>query len=98
MLIGALPQVPAQAMNQLLGSLEGLGSVVRSDGTDEGRMRIVRFNKRGDAARARIHDILRDIEQEWSAELGARDFAELKRLLYRVWSSALLPLGGTGTP
>src|SRR5512137_2572660 len=50
-----------QAMNQLLGSLEGLGYIVRSDAPDEGRARIVRFTTRGRAAYATIHQILRDI-------------------------------------
>ena len=78
-----------QAMNQLLRSLEALGYIVRSDAPDEGRMRIVRYTKRGRAADARIHDILRDIEHEWSAELGPKDFAQLKELLSRVWESPL---------
>ena len=76
-----------QAMNQLLRSLEGLGYVARSDAPDEGRARIVRLTKRGRAAYAKIHDILRDIEHQWSAELGARDFAQLKELLLRIWES-----------
>jgi DNA-binding MarR family transcriptional regulator len=78
-----------QAMNQLLRSLEGLGYVVRSDAPDEGRARLIRFTKRGRAAYLRIHDILRDIEREWSAELGPKDFAYLKELLSRVWESPL---------
>ena len=76
-----------QAMNQLLRSLEDLGYITRSNAPDEGRARIIRFTKRGRAAYARVHDILRDIEHQWSAELGARDFAQLKRLLLRVWAS-----------
>src|SRR5260370_40865256 len=64
-----------QAMNQLLRSLEGLGYIVRSDAPDEGRARIIRFTKRGRAAYSRIDDILRDIEREWSAELGTERFA-----------------------
>jgi DNA-binding MarR family transcriptional regulator len=79
-----------QAMNQLLRSLEALGYITRSDAADEGRARIVRFTKRGRAAYSRIHDILRHIEREWSAELGPRDFAQLKELLLRVWASALI--------
>src|SRR3974390_3447553 len=51
-----------QAMNQLLGSLEGLGYIERSDAPDEGRARVVRFTKRGRAAYSKIHDILRKIE------------------------------------
>ena len=79
-----------QAMNQLLRSLEAFGYIARSDGPDEGRARIIRFTKRGRAAYAKIHDILREIEREWSAELGAAQFAQLKQLLCRVWSSPLV--------
>ncbi len=90
---GALAERAAmskQAMNQLLRSLEGLGYIVRSDAPDEGRARIVGFTKRGRAAYAKVHDILRDIEREWSAELGPKDFAQLKGLLSRVWESRLI--------
>ena len=73
-----------QAMNQLLRSLEGLGYIARSDVPDEGRARIIRLTKRGRAAYAKVHDILRDIEREWSAELGPKLFAQLKELLFRV--------------
>src|SRR5215468_1967634 len=79
-----------QAMNQLLRSLETLGYLARSDAPDEGRARIVRLTKRGRAAYAKIHDILRDIEHEWSAELGPKHFAQLKALLLRVWQSPLI--------
>ena len=58
-------------MNRLLGTLEDLGYVARSDSPEEGRARIVQFTKRGHAAYAKILDILRDIEREWSAELGS---------------------------
>jgi DNA-binding MarR family transcriptional regulator len=78
-----------QAMNQLLRSLEGLGYIARSDAPDEGRARIIRFTKRGRAAFAKVHDILRNIEREWKAELGRERFAQLKELLLRVWESPL---------
>jgi DNA-binding MarR family transcriptional regulator len=79
-----------QAMNQLLKSLESLGYLVRSDAPDEGRARIVRVTRRGRAAYAKIHDILGEIERDWSAELGPTRFAELKELLFRVWDSPLI--------
>lgn len=78
-----------QAMNQLLRSLESLDYLVRSDAPDEGRGRIVRFTKRGRAAYAKIHDILHNIEGEWSTVLGPKRFAKLKELLLRVWESPL---------
>jgi len=73
----------------LLRSLEGLGYIVRSDAPGGGRARIIRFTKRGRAAFSKIHEILRDIEREWSAELGRERFAQLKELLLRVWESPL---------
>ncbi len=78
-----------QAMNRLLGSLEDLGYLVRSDAPDEGRARIVYFTKRGHAAYAKILGLLRNIERDWRAELGPEDFAQLKKLLFRVWESPL---------
>lgn len=78
-----------QAINQLLRSLEGLGYIVRSDAADEGRARIIRLTRRGRAAYSKIHDILREIEREWSSELGPKPFAQLKELLFRVWESPL---------
>jgi DNA-binding MarR family transcriptional regulator len=78
-----------QAMNQLLRSLEGLGYIARSDSKDDGRTRVVRFTTRGRQAYSKIADILRDIEREWTAELGPKRFAELKALLVRVWESPL---------
>jgi DNA-binding MarR family transcriptional regulator len=82
--------VSKQAMNQLLRSLETLGYLARSDAPDERRARIVRLTKRGRAAYAKIHEILRDIEREWSAELGPKQFTQLKELLLRVWESPLI--------
>ena len=79
-----------QAMNQLLRSLEAAGYITRSDSADEGRARLIRLTKRGHAAYAKIVDILRGIERDWKAELGAKDFAQLKQLLARVWESPLV--------
>ena len=79
-----------QAMNQLLRSLENAGYIVRSKAPDEGRARVVRLTKRGHAAYAKMHEILRAIEREWSTELGPSHFQELKKLLLRVWESPLI--------
>jgi len=78
-----------QAMNQLLRSLEALDYLARSDAPGEGRARIVHMTKRGRAAYAKMHDILREIESEWRGELGPKEFAALKGLLTRVWDSPL---------
>jgi DNA-binding MarR family transcriptional regulator len=76
-------------MNQLLQSLEAVGYIARSAARDDGRTRVVRFTRRGRAAYSKIADILRDIEHEWAAELGTKQFDELKALLTRVWESPL---------
>ena len=79
-----------QAMNRLLGSLEDLGYLVRSDAPNEGRARIVRFTKRGHAAYAKALEVLCEVERDWLAELGPRDFTRLKEILFRVWESPLV--------
>ena len=78
-----------QAVNQLLRSLEGFDYIVRSDVAGDGSARVVRLTKRGRAAYSKIIEILRDIEQDWSTELGSNRFAQLKRLLTLVWDSPL---------
>jgi DNA-binding MarR family transcriptional regulator len=80
-----------QAMNQLLGSLERLGYITRRDAEDRGRARVVRFTRRGQAAWAKVHDVLAEIETEWRGTLGDRDFSRLKKLLCDVWTSDLVP-------
>ncbi len=79
-----------QAMNQLLRSLENFGYIIRCNAPDEGRARVIRLTRRGHAAYAKIHEILRVIEREWSTELGPGHFNELKKLLLRVWKSPLI--------
>ena len=78
-----------QALNQLLLSLEAAGYIARSAAKEDGRTRVVRFTKRGRDAYAKISEILRDIEREWIAELGPKQFADLKTILTRVWQSPL---------
>jgi DNA-binding MarR family transcriptional regulator len=82
--------VSKQAMNQLLRSLEALGYLERFVAPDHGRSRIVRLTKRGQLAYAKIHEILRAIEEDWKVELGPTAFASLKKLLGRVWESPLV--------
>jgi DNA-binding MarR family transcriptional regulator len=82
--------ISKQAMNRLLGSLEDLGYLKRTDASGQSRGRIVQFTRRGHAAWSKIVEILYEIERDWSAELGAKDFAHLKQLLGRVWNSPLI--------
>jgi hypothetical protein len=43
--------------------------------------------KRGRAAYAKIHDILSDIEREWSTELGAKPFTMRQLKVVRRWNN-----------
>lgn len=79
-----------QAMNQLLRSLEDAGYVARADATDEKGARVVQCTQRGHAAYATIIETLLTVEREWSATLGPKRFAQLKRLLKDVWTSGLV--------
>ncbi len=88
--LAARAAMSKQAMNRLLGSLEEFGYLVRSDAPDQGRARIVRFTRRGRAAWAKALEVLLEVEHEWLAELGPRDFGQLKELLFRVWESPLV--------
>ena len=78
-----------QAVNQLLRSLEGFGYIIRSDVPGDGNAREIRLTERGHAAFRKMVDILRNIEHEWSIELGPERFTELKELLVLVWDSPL---------
>lgn len=78
-----------QAMNQLLGSLEDCGYIVRADAAASGG-RIVRLTKRGREAFRRVVATVRQIEAEWIAELGEKRFSQLKLLLRLVNESPLI--------
>jgi len=80
-----------QAMNQLLGSLERLGYLCRRKSAEDQRARLVHFTARGRDAWRKAHEILAEIEGEWTATLGEKDFARLKVLLCKAWVSDLVP-------
>lgn len=68
-----------------------LGYLSRRHVKEDQRARLLYFTARGRAAWAKIHEILAEIEAEWRATLGDRDFKRLKALLCRVWVSDLVP-------
>lgn len=81
--------ITKQALNQLLRTLVASGYVARADHGNDGRVTVIRLTRRGRAAYAKMADILREIEREWTAELGPKQFGELKALLSRIWQSPL---------
>ena len=73
-----------QAMNYLLGQLEGLGYVERRDDPDDHRSKRVHLTTRGEALRGVIRGTVGTIEEELEAELGASSYAQLRKLLVRL--------------
>jgi DNA-binding MarR family transcriptional regulator len=84
-----------QAMNYLLGQLEGLGYVERRPDPQDARSRCVHLTDRGTAVIGVVRARVLEIERAWAAELGGEDFEQLRRLLLRLNAvAATAPLGG----
>ncbi len=73
-----------QAMNYLLGQLEGLGYIERVVDPGDVRSRRVYATERGVATIAAIRRAVSEVEREWKALLGPDDWHELKRILARL--------------
>jgi DNA-binding MarR family transcriptional regulator len=86
-----------QAMNYLLGQLEGLGYVERRDDPDDQRSKRVHLTTRGEALRAVIRRTVGTIEDELEAELGATKYAQLRKLLVLLNESQIIK-GETSSP
>ena len=80
--LAARARMSKQSMNQLLRNLEELGYLERQSADDlDGRARLVRLTRRGKRATVAISEVLREIERDWTARMGASRFAGLKRTL-----------------
>ena len=82
--IAAQTQMTKQAVNYLLGQLEGLGYVERWLDTDDQRSRRVHLTPRGREAARTMRDAVTELEAEWSALLGRDEFERLRTLLARL--------------
>ena len=79
--LAARLRMSKQALNYLLGELERLGYVERLPDPDDLRSRRISMTKRGDAIAAVIREAVAEIEAEWTEQLGAKRFNELRALL-----------------
>ena len=73
-----------QALNYLLGQMEGLGYLRRVEDDADQRFKRIRLTPRGRAASAAMREIVLEIEAEWTRKLGRRRFAELRHLLEQL--------------
>jgi DNA-binding MarR family transcriptional regulator len=82
--LAARTSMSKQAVNYLLGQLEGLGYIERRDDPDDRRSKLVYLTPRGLDAALVIRAAVTEGEQEWADELGADTLDELRALLIRL--------------
>jgi DNA-binding MarR family transcriptional regulator len=74
-------QMSKQAMNQLLGTLERIGYIVRKRDPDNGKQRVVHLTARGERAIALMREEVTRIERAAERRLGARRYATMLECL-----------------
>lgn len=73
-----------QALNYLLGQMEGLGYVIRRDEKGSRRYKRIELTERGlEAVRAKRAIVL-EVENQWERDLGPERFAQLRELLIEL--------------
>ena len=70
-----------QAVNYLLGELERRGYIERRPDPDDLRSRRIALTARGEAAGWVMREAVTEVEREWEAKLGRKQFAQLRGLL-----------------
>jgi DNA-binding MarR family transcriptional regulator len=77
-----------QALNYLLGQLESLDYLERVTDSEDRRSRRIALTARGQEALRVIRDAVAEVEADWSEQLGADRFAQLRALLVELSASA----------
>jgi len=70
-----------QAVNYLLGELERRGYLERRPDPDDLRSRRIALTERGEAVGLVMREAVAEVEREWEAKLGRKQFAQLRGLL-----------------
>jgi DNA-binding MarR family transcriptional regulator len=79
--LAAESRVTKQAMNYLLGQMEQLGYLVRTEDPADHRSKRVHLTERGRAAWRTTRETVEQLETEWAEQLGSKRFAHLRELL-----------------
>ena len=82
--LAARTHMSKQALNYLLGQMEGMGYLRRRVGDGDQRSRHIHLTARGHRVTRAIRDVVAEVEAEWEAQLGHNDFAALRSLLVRL--------------
>jgi DNA-binding MarR family transcriptional regulator len=84
----ARPNSSKQSVNDLLGDLERTGYLERKPHPDDGRGRVVRLTPRGKRLERATHEISRELEADWAAQIGPERIASLKQTLGDMLASS----------
>jgi DNA-binding MarR family transcriptional regulator len=76
-----------QAVNYLLGELERRGYIERRPDPDDLRSRRIALTERGEAVVRVMREAVTEVEREWEAKLGRKQFAQLRGLLAELAQS-----------
>jgi len=79
--LAARLRVSKQALNYLLGQLELLDYLERRPDPDDLRSKRIALTPRGTDAISVIREAVEEMETSWSQQLGAKRFAQLRKLL-----------------
>ena len=77
-------RISKQALNYLLGQLEGGGYLERRPDPDDLRSKRIVLTKRGTKVAHVIRDAVTEMESTWSEQLGPKQFARLRGLLLEL--------------
>jgi DNA-binding MarR family transcriptional regulator len=82
--LAARTRMSKQALNYLLGQMEGMGYLRRTAGDGDQRSRQIHLTTRGHRVPLAIREVVAEVEADWAARLGHDDFATLRALLVRL--------------
>jgi DNA-binding MarR family transcriptional regulator len=82
--LAARLQMSKQALNYLLGQLEGFGYLERRPDPDDLRSKRIVLTRRGESAAHVIREAVGEMEAAWSHQLGSERFAQLRGLLVEL--------------
>jgi len=77
-------QVTKQTAGFLVDQLQAAGYVERVPDPTDARARLVRIAPRGAMAQSLAREVEAQITDEWTEHLGARDIAQLRRIMERL--------------
>ncbi len=82
--LAARLRISKQALNYLLGELEGLDYLERRADPDDRRSKRIALTPRGVAAVRVIREAVGEVETAWARQLGGERFDELRHLLLEL--------------